>query len=530
MVLDSGGKFTGRLIGSGPLRNSALTAYHVDSGTGTIIFQRVVSTDQTGRYELAGLMPNLRYALRGQADLHSMTLYPNVPCDPNQGCNLLLAGLVFPGAYNISIIPIPQLKINISPSMQVSGTVVIYDKSGAVQYQYLNGSGPFRVSLGQGNNYVSLHIEGYQALLYGASACVPSSDGQSCANFLDGMPILGSSDQEIDVSLEALPKISGRIVGGKGEMYVRACRGNFSCFDGTVNYDGTYIFNRVHPGAYYIEARGNEIVDTLFPNVPCQLSQNTRCNPELTNAQVVTVGLNDVPDINISVARTGSISGLLNPSNVGIELFKEGDISGIYGTYYIGTNNYLINDLLPGTYRARIAPGSYNFGQVFPGVNCAASCAFSQGQAILVTGNLISSNVNFMPASKNVISGVVRNAENMPIAFMPVDIFRINTTTNLLTRDGAVLTDSQGRYQYFSSSFQNGYAYILATDSENYQNMVYQSVLCARGTSMYLGTCLASGATRLTLPATAPGQFENINFQLGVVDELFSGGFEDLTR
>jgi len=530
ITLDAGARIEGRIIGSGVFANAQISAYVLTNGQTN--FSRDQYVDQTGRYRLTGLMPNLRYVLRAQADFHQTTMYPNIECQPNFSCNLSLGEAVSPGYYEIRLRRFPFLTINTVPAVETQLAITLYQINAQPNTTYAYGQGSFRALMPAGNSYVSVQAGGYRPVLYGAPSCILNSTGPGCTNFTDGTALSGNEDQQITVALTPLANVSGRVLGGFGAMNVSACRAQnpFSCAYAQVDTTGRFTLSRLEQGNYYIEVSGAEIVDSLYPNVACQLSQNLRCSPELTSAQLVTVGVSDITNIDVTVARTGEISGRLaqNSWSTRLELSKDGLTNDIYGGYFINAGAYTVKDLVPGTYRARTPASSQSFGQVYPSINCTTTCGFNQSQPIEVISGQITPNIDFSPASTVVIAGVVTDARNNVIAFTPVDILRYDSN-NVLQREGAVVTDAQGRYRYFTQGFQNG-GYVVATDARDHRNMIYQNVLCALGASMYLGTCAATNATTLALPATFPGQFEQINFQL-FENTLFGNGFEqDRTR
>ena len=245
------------------------------------------------------------------------------------------------------------------------------------------------------------------------------------------------------------------------------------------NADGSYVFNKVHPGTYIVEAASQGYINEWYDDTPVQIEASS----------VVVVAATETPDIDFYLESYtesgGSISGYVYEED-GITTI-EGAIVSAYGATKIvptvqlwspdgqattdSSGHYSITGLTTGDYRvAAVAP---NHERIF--YNNAH--VLGTGDPVTVTEGNDTSPINFSLGPGGTISGIVRNADGS--ATLPnVSVLASYPSTTPQTASVA-LTNASGEYtldglSYGDYSVYSPFPFGLGSGDNNYIIEVWQ--------------------------------------------------------
>ena len=359
--------------------------------------------------------------------------------------------------------------------------------------------------------------------------------GRICgpAEFQAATPILVSNDAppvEIAMDLARIPELTGTVTSTNGARIPNATiilyRGYAETY-GSTGSDGTY---RVRPSAlgdYFVHAVTPNHIDELYDNVPCnRMPIIDNC---LGGTPVTVTASAAPPPADFELAPSAMVRGRVsrlpvNPYFLMYALTSLGqDANGVLTQRGDGT--YQLADLPEGQFRIGYAPiVSLGRLQLFKDVVCGPEVyTFDQCPTTGVTPvNLVSGSIvdeaNFTNRTRfGRLGQVTDEATGSPLSGIIIDAFDSPSGQ----RTGSVMTDDDGRFDV-SPDFGGSGTFAIATDnSRGYINEVYNNLECPVG-SVYLGTCLLTGAT----PVAFPGDGSELSIALRREDVVFRSGFD----
>jgi len=351
------------------------------------------------------------------------------------------------------------------------------------------------VGLGAGTYFAEIEQtlnQGFAGELYQEIPCTPS------CTVSDGTPIsltAGAVTGGIDFTLEPLGAISGRVTASDpmsgdpvGEVYVWRSDGTFA---GSVFLaaDGSYRFDGVAPGTYFVSTDTYTHLDELFDGFYCHdsLCDPTAGTPVVVDPGATTSGidfqLEDLSTITGTVTRT--LDGTpLNCSSVRavstdgtVDRTVPFDSSGVYSIQSLPPRDYRVVTDCPGY-----------FDEVWDDVHCPPGCDLSAGTPVTVP---VASTVDGIDFSLDQL-GAIEGAVYSKVLGTPVKQFM---DVVLMSGDGTEIerdrTDSLGGY-FLLDVYPGQYLLKAEWDDSVYppffQNELYDNVPCAGGCSLADGT------------------------------------------
>jgi len=383
-----------------------------------------------------------------------------------------------------------------------------------------------------GTFYVATRADGYFPQIYAGIDC-PAD----CAALIgSATPIVISGPQETKntaFALHPLPTVHGHVQDAltsaplANVTVVATQFAPVGTYTTITNPSGDYSLDGVDPGTYYVVAESEDHIDQIYPSIACEFPPSD-CN--LAGAGLLTIALGQIPPaFDFSLNPSSRLSGHANlrtslpadlPAVVSIEIVDSGNNYIGSATTDIG-GNYLINDLVPGTYYADATdyfPGRYT-PQIWQSLDCASICLPVTGTAIVVGSNSEVTGIDFTLLRHDVIVGRITDSVGNAVPGAKVDLFLASNGTYVAS--GAA--DSDG---YYTAPGYVGDGFLLATDAgAGYINQVHDGIICAYPTSAHAGSCSLQGATTIGLTAEST-QSPIVNFVLSSSDPLFKNGFE----
>jgi len=530
-----------RDLGNNPL--SATVLLFDDAGT-----LLTTTGTSTGRYSFTTLKPGA-YKIEAQADGYGSQMFDQLACtDGAQAiCDLSRASMVSISThdvigidFNLPVRATIRGFITASGSSgHIRGDVTILDQTGAsvgrTQTSYSSGE-YVSPPLSPGTYYAYASSGGYFSQLFGGIDCttncfalsanatpliVSHFSQQLTANFaLNPYPTLQGHVSEATTGLPIANTTVRLLVDwGIGPIQTQLASRSGA--------NGDYTISGVPPGTYMVIAQSSDHVDELYPAVTCEtlpIFYNSSSSCNLNDAQPITISKTASPAINFSLPRSASVAG-----HVTVRAGAGSDLPGHIQVQLIGAagnssastdsdGNYVITDVIPGTYHAEALYYDSFVPQYWPQVDCTTEpCTSPQGNAITVAGGSTLSGIDFLVTERDAIVGRVLGPQGQPIGGAIIDAFVAADNSYI----ASTATDAQGYYVVYTG-FRDVYA---ATDAgSHFVDQIFSGVSCPDGPA-YFGVCSFAAATALSANASVT-QPILANFTLQFSDPIFHGGFE----
>jgi uncharacterized surface anchored protein len=271
---------------------------------------------------------------------------------------------------------------------------------------------------------------------------------------------------------------------------------------------GHYKFTTLPPGSYLLEATAQGYGSQFYDLVTCTGPLQNNC--DTSSASPVTVGTNDVVDVDFSLPRQSAFTGTVTDASgstppiqgyVGV-LDSNGNL--VASSYSDGAGHFTTNAVPIGTYFVYAGANGY-FSQLYGGHDCGVDCSteIAQGTSLSVTANgqfvVADFALDSLPALHghitDAITGAPLNGVNVVVNTQPPSTNNYPYYSSYTTADG----------NYTVSAIPAGSYYVWAV-SPNHLDQVYSGVPCEAPDYYYLqANCDVSGATLIEVaPQQAP--------------------------
>lgn len=549
VALNIGGRIAGTVRNADDGTPIAGASVGLFDASGNPLYVYVSPTDAAGRYSTAGLLTGSYYVVV-TAGGHGSQLWDHIDCGGTlyTDCNVLdgtpLAVVRDQLASGVDFDLRRNAHIHATISARAESDIPIstwwltlYQADGTYIGQYYSyGTDAVDTdSLAAGTYHAFTSVAGYFGQVWNGIDC--ASD---CMQELPGgTPIVLTAGAEADIafSLLPIPTVSGTITDASTHAPLAGIQVSF------VPVGSSYAANNVYTdaaghyelwayqaGDYYVWANDVAHRGTIYPDAPCGGPYFGTCDTSTATPFTLAYGGTSVTGADIAMPVNGSIAGhvemrvpdgmTLPPIEPQNESIAISDIDGNYiGSSYTDTDgNYTVIGLPAGTYYA-LASG-YGFAQIYDGVDCASNCQPSDGTPITIAQGEAKQGIDFDPVPSDLIFGRVTDAGGAPVAGVAIDQW------NALDGDhcGVGITNADGYYSVHDTSFSCYGTNRLSTDTDLFENQVYNGIYCPNG-SAWLGLCSLDGGTNVLLPTTP--EFVIANFILGPrPDPIFANGFD----
>lgn len=511
-ALDPGGSISGHLRDA--KTGSPITEGYTIAETADDPYAGFGFLDENGAYRVSGL-PAGFYYIRTSTYAYLDELYDNVAC-PGSGCEL--AGGT-PVAVNLGQ-ETSGINFDLDLGATITGKVwapkgpgvgeydvevdIVNSQGEYVGWSYIDDSGNYSVpGLPTGTHFAVAYMyepyfsrSPYVDQIYKSIPCFL----ENC-DVTTGKPlslVTGKITDNINFKLSMGGLIAGRVIDsntGKPLMDVRVQAfdqdGNWVS-SGSTNKKGVYEVPTLNTGRYYAVARSETHLGQLYPATPC----DEGCDVTAGTPVDVKYGLK-TGRVDFQLQEGGRISGTVlggdgNPlSYVELGLFDlagnglsfvESDENGGYNIPGLETGNYFIRTFNYDNYLDK----AYHDADCSPG-----SCDFSKANSVAVVAGQNTPDINFvLDATGGGIAGTITDAlDGMPIRGF-VEIF---DSTGQSASFG--FGDSCGRYRS-EGALPSG-SFFVKTDEWEYQNELYNNLICPDGCDPTTGTpvSVTSGST-----------------------------------
>jgi len=318
----------------------------------------------------------------------------------------------------------------------------------------------------------------------------------------------GFSTGRFDLTIGSTSGIDGTItrndtdapvLGATVRLYGQG--GNYLGETTTVS-DGTYAFDGLGAGTYYLLALADGMIPELYDDVPCPSYEY--CYPEYDGTPI-TVSSGVTSGIDLALTPGGTITGEVTDASTGDPLDAYVAFYSATGSFldsvYTGADGvYEFSGLPPGKYYVRASDGGY-LPELYDDISCVNGCAVTTGTQVGVLAGATTSGIDFVLDRLGKITGtLMEEGTGDPIGGQQVLIY---DATGYY--EGLVYTQSGGTYEY--SSLPAG-SYFVVTRSDDHVNELYDDIPCATGCSPTTGTPVS-----VSLNTTTAG----IDFSLAVL-------------
>ena len=506
--------------------------------------------DATGRVRFSSLHPDIDYRLVISADGFQSEIYDNIPCigycDPASGTPIIFpqSGTLF-RELTVDLTPARRLLVHVPILAQTSSSVearLLYPSSqiAASGYSYYQGTFPgYRTILIADPPIGTFYLQaGYGAAsfwrIYPNIDCL-----DDCASVLtQGQTISTSATpgtQEIYVDVRPFPTVLGTVTdAASGEPIAGAPASTISLgsgYGGSTSTDasGDYRLSYVRPGTYLVVAGSPNHVDVAYPDAPCSVVNYTIVCPTATP---VTVGAAQSSyRFDFALTPSGRVSG-----NLAIEgspppyyYYPQLNLRRTDGTMANGFlervgASYSVNDVDPGTYRASMPWQVANYGQIYPGIDCAATAceSTSVGQALVVDSTPLT-GINFDLRLRRGAKGrVVDASTGLPVSGVILDVWLDGSSFS----NTATISGLDGKFVLaVNDSYVDSYK--IATSTGNgYMNEIYRNVQCPLGPAIY-NLCDINLGEAIDANHAIDSQGITISLMPESVGPLFDDSFDD---
>lgn len=300
----------------------------------------------------------------------------------------------------------------------------------------------------------------------------------------------GRETSGIDFALARNGRLVGRLFDEEtgemireGEVTVYSREGFFLGRDDVD--DGSFSFDSLDSGRYYVLARGLDFVDEAYPDLPCFFGV---C--DLADADLVEVKTGVVTEIAFSLSRGSRLTGRVIASETGnrlpgVDVTVHDRMGAALGTVRTDDRGVYEFTGLPGGRYYISTPGSHGYrGELYGGVPCPfTQCDVTEGQAVGVrpgtTRRRLDLELDFGAGS---LTGIVRQE---PTGQRVTDLL-VRVYDERGRRVASVRTDGSGYYHF--ASVPAGTYYLRTPDTSTYHGELYDDVPCPRGCRITRGT------------------------------------------
>lgn len=442
-------------------------------------------SDTEGKYQVFGIKTGEYYLKTTSSSQYVSELYGDVLCE--QSCEFSEGTLVSVANNQVSADKDFTLdqggKITGVITDAVSGDplrhveVTAYDSSGRyLKRDTTDAEGSYELSgLVTGSYYLSARVydEKYSQELYGGIPCPRECD------VTQGVAVavtINETKESVNFALEHLGYISGKIADAATGGGVSSSRVSVYDSRGTQvssahsNSEGEYVTRGLYDGDYYLATtHSNGYVNQLYQGIDCQ----SYCDPT-TGTKVTIANGAIVTDIGFSVQKKGSITGKVVSAQgdaIPGALIRVYNSEGSYvssassnseGHYQTsGLNHgdyYLLTDYVSGYLR-----------EVYDDVQCLPTCDSSEGTAVSVSNNTITSGIDFELIAGSSVKGTVKNEiSSEGLGQVLVSLYDLNgewAASDWSSYDGSyeIIGLAAGNY-YLKTSSKKGYQHELYSD------------------------------------------------------------------
>jgi hypothetical protein len=550
VALNIGGRIAGTVRNADDGTPIAGATVGLFDASGNPLYLYVSPTDAAGRYSTAGLLTGSYYVLV-TASGHGSQLWNHVDCGGalNTDCSNVLDGTPLAVirdqlASGIDFDLPRNAHIHATISARAQSNIPIstwwlslYLADGTYVGQYYSyGTDAVDTdSLAPGTYHAFTSVAGYFGQVWNGIDCA----GDCTQELPGGTPITLTAGTEADIafSLLPIPTVSGTITDAATHAPLAGIQVALVPVDSSypannvyTDYAGHYEVWAYQAGDYYVWATDVAHRGTVYPAAPCGGAYFESCDTSTATPFTLSYGGTSVTGADIAMPVNGSIAGHVEmrlpdgmtlppivPTNENIAISDlEGNYVGSASTDIDG--NYAVVGLPAGTYYA-LASG-YGFAQVYDGLDCAYNCQPGDGTPITIAQGEAMQGIDFDPIPNDSIFGRVTDAGDVPVAGVAIDQWNALDGSHC----GVGITNADGYYSVHDTSFRCYGTNRLSTDTDLFENQVFNGIYCPNG-SAWLGLCSLDSGTDVLLPSTP--EFVIANFILGPrPDAIYANGFE----
>lgn len=247
----------------------------------------------------------------------------------------------------------------------------------------------------------------------------------------------GAITTGVDFSLKKAGGVSGRVTDlasgqGVGGVVVRLYwnEGSYYSYSSAQTAaDGTYAFQNLSPGTYFLLTRDSRYTDELYDGFPCE--QNCTVS-DGTPVVVASGGI--TPGIDFALQLGGSVAGTVTSAATGeplsnIEVTVWNSNVAVASAYTGSNGTYSVPGLPAGTYYATTDSWSSYADQLYDGLPCEPGCAVTSGTPIVVALGETTENVDFSLSTYGAFRGrVLDSSTGFPVDYAEVLTYRADGT------------------------------------------------------------------------------------------------------
>lgn len=370
--------------------------------------------------------------------------------------------------------------------------VVVYDEEGGVigSKSVSSAGGSFELSsLRPGTYYLWAESDTYQAEVWDDRPCSSPCDPTT------GSPIVvgeGSTVSGIDFVLERLGSIEGVVTeAGDGtpvaseQIVVYRDSGDFAGSAFTRS-DGSYEVSRLGAGDHFATTSTTAYLDELYDDVPCEPD----CDPTAGTPIPVELGA-PTSGIDFALVPRATISGTVTDRETGEPLHVQVFLYDASGnqirsdvTSFPVLGEYEFRALDAGTYYLRAGffgqQGSHE-EELYDDILCEPGCDPTAGTPVVTTATSRVTGIDFALDRRGWITGRVTDATTgQPVFDVPVAAYSLDGVHSV-----SDFTETDGTYELRNLAGGN---YRVGTNTELYQNEMYDGVVCGRPCDRTIGT------------------------------------------
>lgn len=427
-----------------------------------------------------------------------------------------------------------QYQLNYGTGGQISGTVTALADSTPLQdvEVRLYENGYFRGSTTTGVDGVYTIGPTFRLSPYGGFIVRTSSTGEYVDELYQDLPCVHSCDLNagervavpaagtlsgIDFALSAGARIEGTITDTAGQGLESV---NVELFDAQGSFlhetlssaDGSYTFDKLPAGSFFIRARLSTYLDEIYDGVNC--SNSPGCS--VTDGTAVVLGTGQAATgIDVQLRLLGSISGTIVDQDdlplVGVQVeFQRPNGTWVARTISDSQGRYHQRGLAPGEFLVEAREPGF-LSQYYDAIECGffglETCSPSSATQVPVQLSVETTEIDFQLRNTGRISGTIRDLDNNPLAGIRV---RLRTPPNIL--EESAYTDALGQYGF--DDLRPG-TYHIEAGGGGYLYEIYPDGQC----SGLNGACNREDGTGIELPLA--GHRSDIDLQLQQGGGLF---------